>query len=138
MAAGLHSARSMAPIVLTVDPQEDLLATYYRLLSRRGYRVITAPTRAAGLLAVEREAPRLVISDLRLPDGDGLDIVRAARSRVPPALAIVVSGLSAAPYRRAAIAAGASDFLPKPFETATLLDLIQSHVPTPRHPPGSR
>jgi YesN/AraC family two-component response regulator len=65
-----------------------------------------------------------VISDLRLPDGDGLDIVRAARSRVPPALAIVVSGWSDAPYRRAAIAAGASDFLPKPFETAELLDLL--------------
>ncbi len=84
----------MAPTVLTVDLQADLLVTYYRLLSRRGYRVITAPTRAAGLLAVEREAPRLVISDLRLPDGDGLDIVRAARSRVPPALAIVVSALT--------------------------------------------
>ncbi len=81
MAAGLHSARCMAPTVLTVDPQEDLLATYYRLLSRRGYRVITAPTRAAGLLAVEREAPSLVISDLRLPDGDGLDIVRSPADR---------------------------------------------------------
>ena len=81
MAAGLHSARCMAPTVLTVDPQEDLLETYYRLLSRRGYRVITAPTRAAGLLAVEREAPSLVISDLRLPDGDGLDIVRSPADR---------------------------------------------------------
>ncbi len=128
----------MAPTVLTVDPQEDLLATYYRLLSRRGYRVITAPTRAAGLLAVEREAPRLVISDLRLPDGDGLDIVRTARAWVPPALAMVVSGLSDAPYRRAAIAAGASDFLPKPFETAELLDLIRSYVPIPPPAGGFR
>lgn len=138
MAAGLHSARSMAPTVLTVDPQEDLLVTYYRLLSRRGYRVITAPTRAAGLLAVEREAPRLVISDLHLPDGDGLDIVRAARSRMPPALAIVVSALTAEPARRAALAAGASAFLPKPFEAAALLDLIHSHVPIPPPAGGFR
>jgi DNA-binding response OmpR family regulator len=138
MAAGLHSARSMAPTVLTVDPQEDLLVTYYRLLSRRGYRVITAPTRAAGLLAVEREAPRLVISDLHLPDGDGLDIVRAARSRVPPALAIVVSALTAEPARRAALTAGASAFLPKPFEAAALLDLIHSHVPIPPPAGGFR
>ncbi len=128
----------MAPTVLTVDPQADLLVTYYRLLSRRGYRVITAPTRAAGLLAVEREAPSLVISDLRLPDGDGLDIVRAARSRVPPALAIIVSGVSAAPYRRAALAAGASDFLPKPFAAGALLDLIQSHLPIPPPAGGFR
>lgn len=131
MAAGLHSARFMPPTVLTVDPEEDLLATYYRLISRRGYRVMTASTRAAGLRAVEREAPSLVISDLRLPDGDGLDIVRAARSRVPPAVAIVVSALSAEPSRQTATAAGASDFLHKPFESAALLDLIQSHVPMP-------
>ena len=137
MAASLHSARSMAPTVLTVDPQADLLVTYYRLLSRRGYRVITAPTRAAGLLALEREAPRLVISDLRLPDGDGLDLVRAARSRVPPALVIVVSVSTAEPTRQAALAAGASAFLPKPFDAAALLDLIQSHVPIPPPAGGS-
>jgi DNA-binding response OmpR family regulator len=128
----------MAPTVLTVDPQEDLLATYHRLLSRQGYRVITAPTRAAGLLAVEREAPQLVISDLRLPDGDGLDIVRAARSRVPPAVAIVVSGLSDAPARRAALAAGAADFLPKPFEAAALIDLVHWHMPIPPPAPSFR
>ena len=79
-----------------------------------------------------------MVSDLRLPDGDGLDIVRAARSRMPPALAIVVSGLSAEPHRRAAIAAGVSDFLPKPFETAALLDLIHSHVPIPPPAGGFR
>ena len=125
----------MAPTVLTVDPQEDLLLTYFRLLSRRGYRVITVSTRAAGLLAVEREAPRLVISDLRLPDGDGLDIVRAACSLVPPAVAMVVSGLSAEGSRQAALTAGAAEFLPKPFAVAALLDRIQTHVPIP--PPAA-
>jgi len=119
----------VAPTLLTVDAQEDLLATYVRLLTPRGYRVVTAPTRAAGLLAIEREAPRLVIADFRLPDGDGLDVVRAARSRVPPVPAIVVSGWSGEPYRRAAIGAGAAAFIPKPFATVPLLELIQSHVP---------
>lgn len=59
----------------------------------------------------EREAPNLVISDLPLPDGDGLGIVRATRSRVSPPLAVVVSALSAEPSRRAATAVWASDFL---------------------------
>jgi len=126
----------MAPTLLTVDAEHDLLATYFRLLTRRGYRAVTAPTRAAGLLAVEREAPHLVIGDFRLPDGDGLDVVRAARSRRPPIPAIVVSGWSGEPYRRAALEAGASEFVPKPFKTAPLLELIQSRVPPPLPPAG--
>ena len=126
----------MPPTLLTVDAEQDLLATYFRLLTHRGYRVVTAPTRAAGLLAVEREAPRLLIADPRLPDGDGLDIVRAARSRMPPIPVIVVSGWSGEPYRRAAVAAGASGFIPKPFATAPLLELIQSHVPILAPPAG--
>jgi len=69
--------------VLVVDDETDFLASYERLLRRQGYEVITATSRAAGLDAVRAAALGhrldLVISDLRLPDGDGLDVVRAAR-----------------------------------------------------------
>src|SRR5579864_4445128 len=121
----------MSPTVLAVDDELDLLATYYRLLTRGGYRVITTPSRTTGLVAVERERPRLVIADLHLPDGDGLDVIRAARLLTPPASAIVVTRFSGEPYRRAAQAAGASGFLSKPFESAALLDLVRSHLPIP-------
>jgi DNA-binding response OmpR family regulator len=119
------------PTVLAVDDQLDLLATYYRLLTRRGYRVVTAPSRTTGLATVERERPQLVIAALSLPDGDGLDVIRAARMLAPPAPVIVVTRFSGEPYRQSAQAAGASGFLSKPFESAALLDLVRSHLPIP-------
>lgn len=124
-----ETARQVAPTVVAVDDQLDLLATYHRLLTRGGYRVITAPSRTTGLVAVERERPQLVIAALSLPDGDGLDLIRAARALTPPARAIVVTRFSGEPYRRAAQAAGASGFVPKPFDTAGLLDLVRTHLP---------
>ena len=82
--------------VLVVDDEADFLATYERLFGRQGYEVITARSRAAGLAAVRAATGihrlDLVISDLRLPDGDGLDVVRAARGTTDPPAVIVVTG----------------------------------------------
>ena len=110
--------------VLVVDDEADFLATYERLLRRHGYQVVTATSRAEGLAAVARERPDLVISDLRLPDGDGLDVVRAARAAHEPV--IVVTGYPSDATRRAALAAGAATFLAKPFAAAVLLAAIRS------------
>jgi DNA-binding response OmpR family regulator len=112
--------------VLVVDDEADFLATYERLLGRLGYQVITATTRAAGLAAVAGEHPNLVISDLRLPDGDGLDVVRAARGVPDPPPVIVVTGYPSDETRRAATAAGATAFFAKPFAAAGLLAAIRA------------
>jgi two-component system response regulator PilR (NtrC family) len=111
---------------LVVDDEVDFLTTYERLLRRQGYEVVTATSCAAGLAAVARERMQLVISDLRLPDGDGLDVVRAARGAADPPTVIVVTGYPSAERRRAALAAGATTFLAKPFVAATLLAAIGS------------
>jgi DNA-binding response OmpR family regulator len=114
--------------VLVVDDEADFLATYERLLRREGYEVVTVTSRAAGLAALAGEPPHLVISDLRLPDGDGLDVVRAAHSARDPLPVIVVTGYPSDETRRAALAAGATTFLAKPFATAVLLAAIRSSV----------
>ena len=114
--------------VLVVDDEADFLATYERLLRRQGYEVVTATSRAAGLAALAGEPPHLVISDLRLPDGDGLDVVRAARGARAPVPVIVVTGYPSDETRRAALAAGATTFLAKPFAAAVLLAAIRSSV----------
>jgi DNA-binding response OmpR family regulator len=81
---------------------------------------VTAASCAAGLSALAREPFVLVISDLRLPDGDGLDVVRRARNATHPTPAIVVSGLTSQAVRDAAAAAGAVDFFGKPFGAGAL------------------
>jgi two-component system response regulator PrrA len=112
--------------VLVVDNEADFLATYERLLRRQGYEVMTATSRAAGLAAVAGERLDLVISDLRLPDGDGLDVVRAARGVPDPPPVIVVTGYPSDETRRAAAAAGATAFFAKPFAAAGLLAAVRS------------
>jgi len=111
-----------------VDDETDFLATYERLLRREGYDVVTVTSRAAGLAALAGEPPHLVISDLRLPDGDGLDVVRAAHGARDPLPVIVVTGYPSAENRRAALAAGATTFVAKPFAAAVLLAAVRSSV----------
>jgi len=115
----------MALTVLVVDDEADFLATYDRLLRRQGYRTVTTSSRQSALLALEADPFALIIADMRLPDGDGLDIVRAARARPQPARVIVVTGFASAQSRRDALAAGATAYLAKPFSTAALTSLIQ-------------
>jgi len=114
--------------ILVVDDEADLVTTYERILRRQGYRVLSAGTCRAGLLVVQAEPLGLVIADVRLPDGDGLDVVRAACAlRVPPPV-LVASGLASHTVREAALAAGASAFLAKPFGTEAFIRLVRQLV----------
>ena len=117
--------------VLVVDDETDFLATYERLLRRQAYDVVTVTSRAAGLAALAGEPLDLVISDLRLPDGDGLDVVRAARDARDPVPVIVITGYPSDETRRAALAAGATMFLAKPFVAVVLLAAIRSSLNEP-------
>src|SRR6516225_4847668 len=90
--------------ILVVDDEPDLVTTYERLLQRKGYRVVSAGSCR-----------------------DGLEIVRAARRTTPsPTPALVVTGFASETGRSAALAAGASGYLAKPFGAAALLSLVQS------------
>jgi len=116
--------------ILVVDNEPDLRHTYDRLLRRQGYRVITAGSRAEGLRLVT-EPPRLVIADPKLPDGDGLDIVRAASANHPPVPVIVVTSFASAASRKAAQTSGAAAFLAKPFSASALLELVRIEFERP-------
>jgi DNA-binding response OmpR family regulator len=119
--------------VLVVEDEADFLATYERLLGRQGYEVVTATSRAGGLAAVRAATGEhrldLVICDLRLPDGDGLEVVRAARGKADPPSVIVITGYPSEETRRAATAAGAAAFFAKPFVAAALLAAVRSSLP---------
>ena len=111
--------------ILVVDDEMDYLTTYERLLGRQGYRVVTASTCEAALAALAREPFSVAIVDIRLPDGDGLEIVRRARALARPPRAMVVTGVGSEDAREAALAAGAADFLAKPFTAAALSDRVR-------------
>jgi DNA-binding NtrC family response regulator len=100
-----------ADVILVVDDERDLAATCERLLRRLGYRVITADSCAAALAALGADAPVLVISDVRLPDGSGLDVVSAAQRRPKRIPSIVITGQPSERGRQAAADVGATDLV---------------------------
>lgn len=112
--------------ILVVDDEVDLTATYERLLRRHGYGVVSASSRREGLAALQAERLDLVIADLRLPDGDGLDLVRAARQTPAPVPVIVITGFASEASRQAALAAGAWAYLSKPFSASTFAALVEN------------
>ncbi|HEY2991754.1 MAG TPA: response regulator [Methylomirabilota bacterium] len=115
----------MKDVVLVVDDERDLALTCRRLLMRGGWQVTTVGSRGAALEALEGGAPpALAIVDRLLPDGDGLDVVRAARTQGTPA--IVMSALTSAANRAQTREAGAAGFLGKPFSARDFLDLVRT------------
>jgi DNA-binding response OmpR family regulator len=114
----------MPSSILVVDDEPDLAATYERLLRRMGYRVIPTGTRRDALDVLRSERLVLVVADLRLPDGDGLDVVRSARAAVPPPPVLVVTATPSPENRSQALAAGAAAYLGKPFAIPSFMELV--------------
>jgi DNA-binding response OmpR family regulator len=119
-------------VILVVDDERDLALTCQRLLMRAGWRVTTVGSRRAALAALAVGAtPALAVVDRLLTDGDGLDVVRAARTHGTPV--IVISALTSAANRAQALQEGAAAFLGKPFSARNFLELVQTVAGKPRH-----
>jgi two-component system response regulator PilR (NtrC family) len=135
LARSSHAAGSArrAPAVLVIDDEADLRELLSLALVRLGLDVDTAATvaEARGRLATGQYA--LAFTDMRLPDGHGLDLVReAAAAGVPVA---VITAFGSADNAVAALKAGAFDYLTKPVDLEQLRALVRSVV---RPEPGAR
>lgn len=125
--------RAGGGVLLLVDDEPALLRLGERALSRAGWRVVAVDSAAAAAAAAEDTAlvPRAMVTDLMLPDGDGLALVDAVRRRLPGLPAVLTSGYATASLRDRAAAAGVA-FLAKPYGTAALADLLAGFL----QPPG--
>src|SRR6185503_12521400 len=105
---------AMPSRVLIVDDEPNIIATVAPLLRAQGYEVFSAMTGQAGLEAVERDKPDLLVLDLGLPDIDGVDVcVRVRQSTSMPILVLSARGAEGDKVR--ALDAGADDYVTKPF-----------------------
>ncbi|MGL6077929.1 sigma 54-interacting transcriptional regulator [Methyloversatilis discipulorum] len=110
--------------LLLVDDDTDLLRLLSLRLKASGYRVSTAETAEAALtrLAVERFS--LVLSDVRLPDRDGLALFDDIRAQHPALPVILLTAHGSIPDAVEATSRGVAGYLTKPFDSASLLDRI--------------
>jgi two-component system KDP operon response regulator KdpE len=106
--------------VLVVEDDREIRSVMQSALTLEGYAVQTAVTLAEASALLQHSPPDLIVLDLGLPDGEGLDLVRAVRrqSSVP---IVVVSARHQEAQKIALLDAGADDYLTKPFSVAELL-----------------
>lgn len=109
----------MGAKVLVVDDEPQILTALSRGLQRVGHEIIVARNGEDGLAAAAAARPDLVLLDLKLPDLDGIEVVRRLRtwSTVP---IVLLSGQGSERARVAALDAGADDFVDKPFSMEEL------------------
>jgi len=112
------------PLVLVVEDEPQLQRFLRTALGAQGYRIVEATTVQEALIAATTHNPELILLDIGLPDGSGIDLARRIRewSRVP---IIVISARGREDDKVAALDAGADDYLTKPFGVNELLARIR-------------
>ena len=101
--------------ILVIDDDEHMRDACRAILLRAGHDVELASSGSEGLTLVNRWAYDVILLDLRMPDMDGMDVMRQIRSQDPDAVVIVITGHGSINTAVQAMKLGAFDFLPKPF-----------------------
>ncbi|HYE85982.1 MAG TPA: sigma-54 dependent transcriptional regulator, partial [Vicinamibacterales bacterium] len=114
--------------VLLVDDEADIRDLMRERLELDGFAVDEAAGAVEANAKLEQHAYDALVVDLRLPDGDGADVLRAALQRYPQIMAVVMTGFGGVPEAVAAMKRGVVDFLVKPFSPATLADTLQAEI----------
>jgi two-component system, response regulator RegA len=134
VAAALPNERSL----LIVEDDKSFLQRLARAMEGRGFTVSTAESVADGLLQVERAAPAFAVVDMRLGDGNGLDVISAMKKRRPEARAIILTGYGNIATAVNAVKLGAVDYLAKPVDAddvaAALLAIDSKKIEPPENP----
>lgn len=124
--------------LLLVDDDEPFLRRLSRAMEKRGFAPETASSVAAGKAIATARPPAYAVVDLRLSDGNGLDVVEAIRAKRPESRIVVLTGYGAIATAVAAVKIGATDYLSKPADandiTNALLAGNDGRPPPPENP----
>ncbi len=123
------------PVVVVIEDEPHIRRFVRSALEAEGWQVHEADTAKKGLTEAGTRKPDLLVLDLGLPDGDGLEVIRDVRgwSGVP---IIVLSARSDEADKIAALDAGADDYLTKPFGVGELLARVRANLRRPRAATG--
>jgi CheY-like chemotaxis protein len=110
--------------ILIVDDERDLVDAYVRLLERAGHRCVGAFGAREAIELIDSELPDLVLTDVSLPESNGLEVIRHLRAKSALVPIIVMSGHNTQGVNEAARSAGANLCLLKPVSIAELKRVI--------------
>jgi len=112
------------PKVLVVDDEESVVVTIKAILQLDGYDVATTTSCKQARVMVRDTEYDLVLTDLRLEDGDGLEVLKAVRESHPETVTIMLTGYASLESAIQALRAGAYDYLVKPSEVEELRSTV--------------
>lgn len=117
--------KTPAPKILVVDDELSMREFLDLMLSREGYEVFLATSGRQAVKLIEKQSFDIVLSDIRLGDLTGLDVLRAAKKEDSDTVVILISAYSTTEIAVEAMNEGAFDFVPKPFDNTELKATIQ-------------
>ncbi|HEX4084156.1 MAG TPA: sigma-54 dependent transcriptional regulator [Chthoniobacteraceae bacterium] len=111
--------------IVIIDDERPVLLTLEALLKRNGYAVQLAATASAGLSAIEKFEPHLVLQDLGLPDAPGLETLGKIKQRHPDVMVIIITAQDSLSNAIESIKLGAYHFISKPYAPEELLNVVK-------------
>ena len=131
MAAGLGADRTL----LLVDDDEAFVKRLAKAMEKRGFLPETADSVAAGRAIAEDRPPAYAVVDLRLGDGNGLQVVEALHAKRPDCRVVILTGYGAIATAVAAVKIGAIDYLSKPADANDIMIALLSKAEADALPP---
>ncbi len=110
--------------LLLVDDDAPFVNRLARAMEKRGFLPDTAESVAEGKAKAQAQAPAFAVVDLRLGDGNGLDVVEVLRERRPDCRVVVLTGYGAIATAVAAVKIGAVDYLSKPADADDVMNAL--------------
>jgi two-component system response regulator RegA len=123
--------------LLIVEDDKLFLQRLARAMEGRGFTVTTAETVADGLTKVDQIGPSFAVVDMRLGDGNGLDVISALKKRRPDARAIVLTGYGNIATAVNAVKLGAVDYLAKPADADDVVNALLAVDSKSAQPPAN-
>jgi DNA-binding NtrC family response regulator len=117
--------------VLVIDDEESLRHSLAKALRRSGYVVETAATGGEGVDRFSKGSFDAVLTDVRLPDLSGLDVLALCTETKPGVPVIVMTGFGTVESALEAMRRGARDFVRKPFKAEEVLDVLDAALSAP-------
>jgi two-component system response regulator RegA len=132
------SGSAQGEVLLIVDDDKAFLQRLARAMEKRGFVTETAETVAEARAKVESANPDFAVVDMRLEDGNGLDVIEILRARKPDARAIILTGYGNIATAVTAVKLGAVDYLSKPADAdeihAALMQKTDERAQPPENP----
>ena len=111
--------------ILVIDDEVAVNNNVRKILSKRDFHVDQAVTKAEALEKIEQKAYALVVLDLKIPEVNGLELLKAIRDRRPETMVIIITGYASIETAVEASRMGAVDYLPKPFTPEEIRDAAE-------------